>query len=256
MKTCLFCGQSENLSVSMTVKNATGAPEEVWICDADEDNATPKKVRERFETKEKLVEELRKQAAALGMQIVDFSTAGKATVPPAPETRPTLAEALPINRAVPVPTSIAPAKGKVLKVKEVITPTKVEGGDAVGTGSVERHKGYDTAKAVKTKDGEEHAPPTVVEHQEQQISGAAGVPVAIPKKIVSNHGTTEISIVDTGGDRALQARLKDMSKSDQAVSFREGYDTMRECTFCGGTGQAKIGNIKCPRCKGAGLSIS
>lgn len=254
MKSCLFCGQQDNLTVSMTVKNNDGTPEEVWICATDEDNATPKKVRERFEAKEKLVDELKKQAAALGFQVVDFSAAGKAA--PVVEAKPTLAEALPIPaKAAASPTPVQ-GKGRVLKTKEIVTPTTVEGGDVAGVGKVERHTGYDTAKAVKTKDGAEHAPPTVVEHTEQQIAGREGMPVAIPKKVVSDHGTTEYSIVDTGGDRALQARLKEMSKSEDAVSYREGYDTMRECTFCSGTGKAKIGNIKCPRCKGAGLSLS
>lgn len=253
MKTCLFCGQSEKLTVSMTVNKADGTPEQVWVCETDEDNATPKKVRERFEAKQQLIEELKKQAAALGVQVVDFSPAGKA-VTPVVEAKPTLAEALPIppKAAAPAPTG----KGRVLKAAEIIAPTKVEGGSAMGTSSVESHKGYDTAKAVKTKDGIEHAPPTVVEHSLQEVSGAAGVPVAIPKKVVSNHGTTEYSIVDTGGDRALQARLKEMERSGETVSFGEGYAAMRECTFCSGTGKAKIGNMKCPRCKGAGMSLS
>ncbi len=104
------------------------------------------------------------------------------------------------------------------------------------------HASYDTAKDEA---------PAILEAEEQVVDGRCGIPTPIPKKIVSEAGVTEINIVNTGGDQALQNRFKDMAKEGKPPDFAHGYK-LRQCGICVGTGIAKITGQTCPKCKGAG----
>jgi hypothetical protein len=100
--------------------------------------------------------------------------------------------------------------------------------------------------------------PKIISTEAQQAVRADGLPINVPRKIVSTAGVTDVAIVNTGGDVALQQRFKALkteqdSNPDAHIFGRDGY-TVRDCTLCRGTGKARIGGQACQKCQGTGLA--
>lgn len=88
-----------------------------------------------------------------------------------------------------------------------------------------------------------------------RVRGREGMEVAIPTRRIGKTGETRISVVDTGGDNALQRRFKELAKQseDNPPDFiRQGYMTRTvRCSLCSGKG-VMVNNKKCAKCNGMG----
>lgn len=260
---CVFCGATENLTVSMNVKTARGEST-VNVCAEHEDNASPKKVREIVEGKEAALAELEEKCKALGFSLVPAGANKQITVVQSPpsvlvQQNPEVPAAQVLSELRPTASSTkVESKGPAtFKVRDIDTPAVAVDTDGKRQVNLGKEKSYDIDKTVKTKDGSEYRPPKTIEAETQVVSGRAGIPITIPKKIVSEAGRSDVKIVNTGGDRALQDRFKseaEESRGDRGHSYADGYNNTdpRPCNFCDGTGVAKIGRMTCPRCKGTG----
>lgn len=102
--------------------------------------------------------------------------------------------------------------------------------------------------------------PVPIQIDHQMVPGRKGIPMKIPKIVRdSNGGVTTIAVVDTGGDKTIQDRFKQLAdesrrtEGNTAYSFGEkGYDVMN-CSLCEGTGKTRATGGTCPKCKGAGI---
>jgi hypothetical protein len=248
---CIFCSKVEDLTISMQVTTSKGIST-VWICNEHEDDASPKKVRELVEKKNLMIEEFEKQAKELGYTLVPMGKGGlieaaKAIPTPSPSPAPSVDQ--------DSPKLFAPTV-RAKKIMPIVVPTvaKTSTGQDMDLGS---HQSYDTTQSMQTKKGTIEAP-IVTEHEEQVIMGRDGKPMVIPKKVVGNTGTTDVTIVNTGGDKALQARLKQavqasiVSKSACERALMAGGYSARECPLCKGCGITKINNQQCVKCGGTG----
>lgn len=247
---CVFCSKTENLTISMQVTTSKGVST-AWVCNEHEDDASPKKVRELAEKKIAMIEEFERQAKELGYSLVPMGKGGlvEAAKPPAPAPAPA-----PTQLDTPGPKLQPVVKAR--KIMPITAPSvaKSESGGDMDLGS---HQSYDTTKAIETKKGTVQAP-TITEHEEQVIMGRDGKPMVIPKKVVGEAGTTDITIVNTGGDKALQERLKQavqastVSKNACERALLAGGYNARECPLCKGCGITKINNQQCVKCGGTG----
>ena len=146
------------------------------------------------------------------------------------------------------------------------------GGYAEGHGQgsqVESHDSYDVNEIIKetisSLGDDDVAPNRISPNQEitemQEIADPkTGAIMVVPKRIESDMGTTLISIVDTGGDKAIQDRAREqalLSKSmnNQQWHSQNDYDSTRtiKCSLCRGSGVTRIGNKVCPKCHGGGV---
>lgn len=246
MNKCIYCNTSDNLTTSMQVTSSHGTKMSVWVCNTHEDNASPKQIRELVDKKESMLLEFEKQAAELGYKLVPLN---QLMVVESPKVEAQSQHVQPehINGQKQGIKPLPAVKPQKKTMQPVVTNTTVE-----GLGAVEQHSSYDTSKPVALKDGTIVEAPVVMEHELQTVTGRGGVPISIPKKIAGNDGTTQINIVDTGGDAALQQRFREITGSKEAQSFSKGYKT-RDCTFCNGTGINRISKDKCPKCGGKGM---
>ena len=242
---CVFCSKTENLTVSMQVSTTKGS-QTAWVCNEHEDDASPKRVKELVEKKNAMIEEFERQAKELGYQLVPM---GKGLV----EAKP--AEPTPITQLDAPNLKLQPAV-KAKKPVPITAPSvaKSQSGHDVDLG---QHQSYDTTQAIETKKGTVQAP-AVTEHEEQVIMGRDGKPMVVPKKVVGEAGTTDIIFVDTGGDKALQARMKmieaasTQSKNACERALMAGGYNAKECPLCKGCGITKINNQQCVKCGGTG----
>lgn len=206
---------------------------DVKICNDHENMASPKKVRMLVEKREKLLAEFEAKAKELGYQLVPSGAKNIIIA----KTEPTQNE----NNTEQVVTPTQ-EKSKTQPIIRKNIPQAIK---------VPNHPEAPSYESYAIPEGA----PAVVSREEQIVQGRAGRPVAIPKKIVSAAGTTDVNIVDTGGDAALQQRFKELSevskRTETPPSFQNGY-LIRECVLCKGTGVTIIGNKTCPKCKGVG----
>lgn len=227
---CIFCGTKDNISTSMKVKTAKGestAP----ICAAHEDEASPKKVRELVEAFEVKIAEMSAYLEPLGFKIVPINA-------PAP-----VAQAI-SRPSVPAAEFDATQPADAPKPAAAARPRKVNSAAKINTPSNEFSKteeGYDTSDA-----------PALMESEAQEVRGVGGVPVIIPKTLVGEAGRTDIRVVPAMNDADIQKRFKNVTDGD--TKFKVKDYGLKDCTFCSGTGKAKIGGALCPRCKGVGQS--
>lgn len=227
---CIFCGTRENLSTSIKVKTAKGESTEP-ICAAHEDEASPKKVRELVEARDAKIAEMSAILEPMGFKIVPITTPGAVAVSPPPALTP-----VPVTRPSVAPiTPTAPLPARPRKVNSA-AKINVPSGEFSQTS-----EGYDTSEA-----------PALVESSAQEVRGVGGVPVVIPKTLVGEAGTTEISVITGINNDDLQKRFKGIADGDK--KFKTQDYGLKDCTFCSGTGKAKIGGAVCPRCKGVGQS--
>lgn len=253
---CVFCSTSENLTVTMQVTVSSG-PQTVYICTEHEDQASPKKVRELAEKRNSMLQDFQKQAEALGFKLVPMAGGVIAAESPA--------------EPQPVPVSSTPTAVKqeniqnkkpiAKKVRDIDTPS-VAADNKGNNVDIGKHSSYDTTKPVTRKDGTNVDAPGIIDHEEQVVTGRGGAAVVIPKKIVSEAGVTEINIVDTGGDKALQNRFKATTQAAaearsageaQKAILQGGY-MAKECPLCKGVGITKINNQTCKKCNGVGTT--
>jgi len=246
---CLFCGSDKNLNTTMTVKIGDMAYS-VAICEEHEDMAAPKTVKSKVEDKAKAIQDLKDQAAKLGLKIevpqkvVSPTTTsqnlegsvksddrrqfhhGLKTLPPKskPEAEPEI-EAL--------ETEIAET-----------STTNVPTDPGIGINTENSYRKIDGIETIQTT--------------KQVVQASDGRPIHLPKTIHdSAGGRTDIRVVKTGGDVALQRRFKQLghaSQSGPSPDFGKGY-TVRDCRACNGSGMSRVDvKNKCPKCGGDGFN--
>lgn len=244
---CVFCGSTTDLNTVMTVKIDNDSYK-VSICDDDEDQATPKAVKECVSKKAAEIEHLKQMAEKYG-----FVLAEKDLIAPR-ESEP--AATAPARKPAPACTKKASApilRRQHIEGKEDRTPkAPPPQPKSVDGQMVEGHSSY----AVDSKDDTQKQL-KVVSHKAQTVETHSRGPITIPTDMRdSEGGHTSIRIVNSGGDRALQDRFRGMaesSKSDSGPDFRHSYG-VSDCMACGGTGLSRIDNSKpCPKCKGDGI---
>lgn len=215
---CIFCGTKDNVATSMRVKTAKGettAP----ICAAHEDEASPKKVRELVEAREVKIAEMSAILEPMGFKIVPIVPIGAVAVP-----------------QTPAPAAQPQAPGIAGRPRKVNSAAKINAPSGEFSQTAE---GYDTSDA-----------PALIESEVQEVKGVGGVPVIIPKRLVTEAGTSEIRTITGITDKDLQNRFKGIADGD--TKFKTQDYGLKDCNFCRGTGRAKIGGGECPRCKGVG----
>lgn len=263
MANCIFCSGTDNITTSMNVKTSRGETV-VHICAEHEDNASPKKVRELVENRENALAEIEAKCKELGFAMVPITQQGQLSIvqapPPVSETTvpaaKVLSEMRPKDSQKPVAEAKTPTSFKVRDVDAPAVAVDVNGKQV----NLGKGQSYDVTKEVTTKDGQKYRPPKTIEVEMQTVEGRAGVPIIIPKKIVSEAGASDIKVLPTAGaSDKFKREFESMaarSIADKGPDFTNtgGYevDEPRPCNFCGGTGVAKIGKGVCPRCKGAG----
>lgn len=278
---CIFSGTSENLNTVMTI-TLDGEKYKVAVSDEYEDEASPgaikklipKRLAEIEAAKAEMMSKLdmfKELAAELGFDLVK-----KGEAPPA---APDLG-----RRATP-PDPDALADKPVVKINEsTFKMQKNTRGqtkkDEAGLSREEAEAALEAAKrqanlsqgAPRPTSGEapsyaRHQIPNQVEVQTsrgvevrerpqkgaqtmQTVKGRAGIPTAIPRNIHGTDGETTITIVDTGGDRTLQERGKQLNAMRE---YGDTSDYQKSCRPCQGTGlHAKK---QCKTCGGTGIII-
>lgn len=228
MAGCIFCGTKENLSTSMKVKTANGEST-VPICATHEDDASPKRVRELVEARDTKIAEMSAILEPMGFKIVPIT----ATLVAQPVPQPAGSTVVP-----PAAPTVAPVRNVEARPKKVNSAAKINAPTGEFASAAE---GYDTSDA-----------PALLESEAQEVRGVGGVPVMIPKTLVGEAGTTEIQVITGMNNEDLQKRFKGIADGD--TKFKVQNYGLKDCTFCRGTGKAKIGGGSCPRCKGVGQS--
>ena len=261
VRKCVFSDSTENLNTSMKVKLPDETVVEVWISDEFAEDATPKLAREAYLRKHPPEEpaemkKLREMAAKMGFSLVGANempaepqahaialppTTNRLSPPPLPKTITEAAQPKPLidpnNRIV----TGRMADSKDLNIRVNLADSKAaEAGAPQGQYSVSTQ----SKPSEDLKEGE-YA-------EIGQVAGRAGIAIAIPVRRVGKSGTTNIRVVENGGDPGLQRRFKDManaSKSEQGVVYgRDGYDSRTaRCPLCA----TKV-NPTCKKCNGLG----
>lgn len=278
---CIFSGKTENLNTVIEIV-LDGEKYKVAISDEHEDQASPaaikKRIPERLAELERArsemvtkLEEFKMLAAELGFDLVQKGTSGLvvATEASKSKTKPVIQEDL-SNKPV---TKIGEAEYKVQKnarnkdkdegltkeeAEAALEAAKRKSQSAQGSASPAAGEASSYGKHVIPESVTVNTPagPKVVKKPEvfakrmQTVKGRAGVPTAIPRTLQGTDGETTITIVDTGGDRTIQNRGKQLN------AMREGgemADYSQVCRPCQGTGfHAKK---PCRTCDGTGFLI-
>ena len=274
-KKCVFSGSTENLNTCMTVTLPDGQRVAVWISDGYADTATPSKIKEAAtkmasdmvsekETRQREVDALMKQAAALGLvlapsipNLAEQITTG-ATVLSHPEH---LTQATQPTRQLDISNSdIKPSNpnNRMVdgKMADRMVSTQISGsvsalGSTVSGGGSEYKIHSGDKPSTDLKEGE------VAEIG--LVKGRGGFDIAIPVRRVGKTGETRVNIIETGGDTELQRRFKQLKMQSEDPRqgphdfIRGGYQVRTvNCSCCNGTGKV-MGKRECPKCGGAGI---
>jgi hypothetical protein len=235
---CIFCDSEQNLNTTMNVK-IDDTEYKVSVCTAHEDGASPKAIRQIVQEKAGEIEKIKQMAAKYGLKLEEpprkttAQPSGHKLIYPgmkkqeikAPQPQLQEPPAEPDNQEVPI--------------QEV---------DQSNTAVVERHDSY-SLNSNKS--------PKVVTSKNQVVKTESGREIVVPSVIFDdNGGKTSIKIVNTGGDKALQSRFKELaeaSKGSRGPDFRNQY-SVRDCNICGGSGVSRTDKKKtCPKCGGDGM---
>jgi len=231
----------------MTIKLEDGSKITVHICDEHAEDATIKTARSAYLDRQQQIDAVLAQAKELGLEL-KLSEGGVVTLEPEGKE----------------------IKAKVAKVKnkENLKVPGMEGDDVVSTNQIDSSNGMvsvggnaggyavdsHSSHDVGSLSDKLPAEATTGKAKMTMAEGRGGQPIAIPQKRVDGTGTTRINIINTGGDRALQDRFKNMS-SDEAGGFKDGYQGMSDCPICRGdcVVMNKNEEATCPKCQGSGF---
>jgi hypothetical protein len=278
-QTCIFDGSSDDLNTIMEV-TYEGEKYKIAVCDGCEDDASlgaikkriPNKIKE-LEEKDAELDKLRDAAAALGFDLVKAGM-GELMIPVASESDPPAIQPQPSPQPQTLDDApIVNVGTGTLKVQKNTRAQKessdmgaeeasaaIEAAKRAGAanrslespkvGEAPAYRSHTTEPVrVQTRNGEQvYQKPEVYQKEIQTVRGRAGVPTAIPKSISGAAGKTTIKIVDTGGDKTIQNRAKQLagmreygdetfySHQCRPCQGRGFHDSNKSCRTCGGTG--------------------
>lgn len=251
MQTCVFCNATNNLNTTMTI-TVNDSKVNVYVCDTHAEDATVKTVKEAYTTKQQQIDELLKQAQALGLNVSTLTKADGVLIPT-------------INKKAAQPEEIQLIDDESLEgaipTERIDNKTgRMSVGGETSMGVVQSHTSHDL-------DSLESRLPQDVRKGKAKIAlveGREGIPIQIPELRVDGTGTTKVKIIKKEDDRTLQHRFKVMAdrsihNSDDPHLAREGYNEKHKtCPICRGTGACKqviagkVTTTRCPKCDGLG----
>jgi hypothetical protein len=281
---CIRCGSTTSLNtiLPVTIENVKY---EVALCDEHAEDTTIKQVKECVIQRLKEIDELLKKANELGIELGDKKLiiiespkepeASPQMPPQEPETTPSTSPQTShkIVKKAPAPKTTIQYKKNNPQPKP-ISSSMVRGVHGVAQGKVaaanlERRESLSTSSVVEgairnakkrnlIDEDKEVSLPTIRSKEQQVVEGRGRKPMVIPKTIKYSDGVTNIHVVNTGGDKTIQDRFRDLAQdSMQGDRPRfcygaDGYDVI-PCNACDGTGTAKVGTGPCPKCQGVGF---
>lgn len=272
-ETCIICKTAKNLDTVMTV-TVDDKKYEVSLCSEHAEETTPKQVKDKVKERIIEIEEVLKKVKELGLTDMLVGSASKKieVVETAKETEPTPEpEPRPEPEPEPQPKvtivkkqAEKPAErsgpSQITRVKRIskekgMSKVKSVGGVAMSkagtSANLESFESLD-ASALASEIAEEKggSVPQVKAIDYQVVAGRGGHAMRLPRNIKQTDGTTTIQMVDTGGDRTIQERFRELSAGNFSHK-KDGYDVMN-CSLCRGAGLARTGQT-CPKCGGTGL---
>lgn len=285
---CIFSGTTDNLNTTMVVK-VDGKEYKVAISDEYEDEAIPSKIKklvvERANERESKLEQLQRLAEELGYSLNSQDLQGQGLVIPQKqdaetESKPESPKSKSLKKQVSKQNhEDLPKMGKYRVQKapqkeqanDGLTPEEAEAaleaakrqaasGEVPSPTSREapQYRSINIPKEIEVKDDQGNvvraARPQNVAQKRQVVKGRAGIPISIPKDVVSNNGSdiieTTIQVVNTGGDPALQRRFKSLNEMQERGALR---DYVTSCRSCRGLGYLGRNKKSCKYCEGTGI---
>ena len=231
----------------MTMSLAEGeSPVVISLCEQHQNKTQLPSLKKAYLKKKQAIEKLKQQAKQYGFDVMDTAPAGQAikVSMPAKTAGPTIMHVQKSGEQTsqPAPSSDAPASGPAVSTQgRPLLANVPEDAEAPRFAAHE----IDKKRA-----------PKVLSTTEQIYERGDGLPIKLPKRIVSEAGETNIRVVQTGGDAAMQARLKNLKnqldRDENAHSFNKDGYALRTCTLCQGKGKTAINGQTCAKCNGAG----
>jgi len=278
-QSCIFDDSSENLNTTMNI-TLEGEKYKVAVCDACEDQAAPSAIKKiipdrlsKLDEKNEQLEALKKAAADLGFDLVKTGTS-KLMIPTVAAVSPDFNDLAPVNDSGLKIQKNTRAKPKQQQQQQQsqqqqMTPEEADAAieaakrgaartkhlESATAGEAASYSSHDTSETVQvqTRSGNKtYSKPETFSKEVQTIRGRAGVPTTIPKSMHSSDGKTTIKIVNTGGDRALQDRARQLGALRE---HGDGSFYSSGCRPCGGKGFHGLQNKPCRTCNGTGIII-
>jgi len=261
MDICVLCGTVKNLNTSIGIFLDNGTKIDALICDICSENATPKKVREACNNRQKQIDDVMAQAKALGLELSGAPAKQIQVLAQVPQLQP---QSVPVQPAAPsLPSGVSPLiddeEGPVISTAAILKPLRSVGGNVNdprwGSSSVPVHQSH----------GLDELGSSVLSGKAKvtMVEGRDGMPLQLPSIIQDGTGTTRLRIRQQMDDGVLQRRFKHLgmeSRWDRGADFRHSYDqdVERVCPICKGSGQTKsFGKvISCPKCHATGIIIT
>lgn len=247
---CIYCSSTSGLDTKLTISLEDGSKVSVDICNTHAEEATVKTAREAYLKKQAMIDEVLRQAEALGINISQPTSSGLIV---AQQAKPNVPQQSPVQQPNTTDEFWAQDESWIptAKVDAINNKGMRSVGGNTEYGTVSSHSSY----AVS---GEKDKLPEHLRNGKVKVDifeGRSGAPVAIPSRRVDGTGTTHIQIIKSENDERLQRRFKNLASSsmqDKQPDFRNGYDgSTRACPFCDGNGIVK--NKDCPKCNGLGV---
>jgi hypothetical protein len=210
---CVFCNATENLNSSINIKHEDETVT-VYICEAHEEEASMKAVREAYAKKRERIGELIKELEELGYKINKAPEATKTQNDP--------------KQKAPQPVSQPSSKLRDWAQSGSATAQEVQPKIAVD-GKAQEHANVQ----------EPHKLPPLQREVVRSEDGAV--------KIEDETGKTNIRIIPGADGGELVNRVKAHADDPNKLLYKSNT----ECTACQGSGIAFNGKI-CPKCKGKG----
>ena len=218
----------------------------ISICEDHEDEASPKKVKSIVQDKATEIEKIKSMAAKYGLVISESHKNAPQKTTARPSGHKNLHPGLKPQKIEGKPEETEPPEVTQADIDIPSSPGTVEGAPDV---HLERHDDYHIQSEGEV--------PAITAKKDQSYKTESGREITIPSVLYDDKGgKTDIRIVNTGGDRALQNRFKGLaegSKGGGGPDFRNQYG-VRDCIACNGTGVSRIDKSKsCPKCGGDGF---
>jgi len=255
-KYCLYCGTQEKIVIDMTMSLAEGeSPVAISLCEQHQNKTQLPSLKKAYLKKKQAIEKLKQQAKQYGFDVMDTAPAGQ-----------TIKISMPAKAAGPTIMHVQKSGEQTSQSQPAPQAAPVsQHSDAQSTGPAVSTQGRpllanvpEDAEAPRfaAHEIDKKRAPKVLSTTEQIYERGDGLPIKLPKRIVSEAGETNIRVVQTGGDAAMQARLKNLKnqldRDENAHSFNKDGYALRTCTLCQGKGKTAINGQTCAKCNGAG----
>lgn len=283
---CVLTGSTDNLNTSMVI-SLDEENYKVVICDEAEDGATPKaikaalklKIEERHkekEAKKEKLKELLEIAKELGFELTPTgqNTSSGLIIPSKIPERvvnsqppPDLSDSPIIeqngskflvqrNRRKESRDDGLTAEEAKIAIENAKRKSLGGNSDRASSSQAARYNSHHLPQEVQTKSGETFQRPEQISKKNQVVKGRLGIPTTIPRTLTGTDGTTEIEVVNTGGNEALKRRMQVLNEARMQAEAHgisapdQPIDSLKACPSCDGVGRVK--GRPCIRCSGMG----